>query len=69
MSPTTQAIIVAIMLLILTQLILSLYHLVRDRGKTKKTVWWLTGRITLSLLLFLFLCLAAFSGWLHPHAL
>jgi len=62
-------IIALFMVLILAQLGMSLYHLVKDKGKSKKTVFWLTLRIGFSLLLFLLLCLAAFSGWIHPHTL
>ena len=69
MPISTQFIVLAVMLLILAQLAMSLYHLVRDQGKTKKTVFWLTARILFSLLLFLILCLGAFAGWLHPHTL
>ncbi|WP_232220410.1 DUF2909 domain-containing protein [Legionella tunisiensis] len=42
--------------------------LVRDEGKTKRTVKALTWRIALSLLLFLFLLLAFKMGWIQPHA-
>lgn len=69
MSISTQLVVLLAMLLILAQLAMSLYHLVRDQGKTKKTVFWLTARILFSVLLFLALCLGAFSGWLHPHSL
>ena len=69
MPTSTQLIVIAAMLLIVAQLAMSLYHLVRDQGKTKKTVFWLTGRILFSVLLFLALCFGAFSGWLHPHTL
>ncbi len=69
MPISIQLIVLIALLLILAQLALSLYHLVRDQGKTKKTVFWLTGRILFSVLLFLALCFGAFSGWLHPHPL
>lgn len=69
MPTSTQLIVLAVMLLILAQLGMSLYHLVRDQGKTKKTVFWLSIRILFSVLLFLILCFGAFSGWLHPHTL
>jgi drug/metabolite transporter (DMT)-like permease len=69
MPISTQLFVLAAMLLILAQLAMSLYHLVRDRGKTKKTVFWLTARILFSVLLFLALCIGAFSGWLRPHTL
>ncbi|KTD18331.1 twin transmembrane helix small protein [Legionella jordanis] len=64
----TKAIILIVMLIILIALGSSLIFLVRDEGKTKRTVKALTWRIGLSLLLFLFLFLAFSMGWITPHA-
>lgn len=64
----TKAIILIVMLIILVALGSSLVFLVRDEGKTKRTVKALTWRIGLSLLLFLFLFLAFSMGWIQPHA-
>lgn len=64
----TKAIILVVMLVILIALGSSLIFLVRDGGKSNRTVKALTWRIGLSLLLFLFLFLAFAMGWLHPHA-
>lgn len=64
----TKAIILIVMLIILIALGSSLVFLVRDEGKTKRTVKALTWRIALSLLLFLFLFLAFSMGWIKPHA-
>ena len=64
----TKAIILIVMLIILVALGSGLVFLVRDEGKTKRTVKALTWRIALSLLLFLFLFLAFSMGWIQPHA-
>ena len=65
----TKAIIFVVMLIILIALGSSLVFLVRDEGKTNRTVKALTWRIGLSLLLFLFLFLAFSMGWIQPHAI
>ncbi len=57
------------MLIILIALGSSLFYLVRDEGKTTRTVKALTWRIGISLVLFLFLFLAFAMGWIHPHAI
>ncbi len=63
-----KAIIIIAMLIILYSLGSGLIFLVRDEGKTRRTVKALTWRIGLSLLLFLFLFLAFSMGWIKPHA-
>lgn len=65
----TKAIILIVMFIILSALGSSLIFLVRDEGKSKRTVKALTWRITLSFLLFLFLFLAFSMGWIHPHSI
>jgi hypothetical protein len=62
-----KAIIIIVMLVILIALGSSLVFLVRDEGKTNRTVKALTWRIALSLVLFIFLLLAFGLGWIKPH--
>ena len=62
-----KAFIILVMLIILFALGSSLFFLVRDDGKTNRTVKALTWRIGLSLLLFLFLFLGFSLGWIKPH--
>ncbi|MCX7115630.1 MAG: twin transmembrane helix small protein [Gammaproteobacteria bacterium] len=62
----TKIIIISVMLLILAALGSGLSFLVRDAGKTNRTVKALTIRIALSILLFLFLLLSFAMGWLTP---
>ncbi|KTD21037.1 twin transmembrane helix small protein [Legionella londiniensis] len=61
--------IIAVMLIILITLGSGLVFLVRDEGKTKRTVKALTWRIALSLGLFLFLFFAFSFGWISPHSM
>ena len=62
-----KAIIILVMLIILFCLGSGMVFLVRDEGKTKRTVKALTWRIGLSIILFLFLFLAFSMGWIKPH--
>ncbi len=61
--------IVIIMLIILGSLFFGLIFLVRDEGKTKRTVHALTMRIACSVGLFAFLFLALHFHWISPHGL
>lgn len=63
----TKIIILVVMLVILIALGSGLLFLVKDEGKTKRTVKALTFRIVLSITLFLFLLFAFSIGWLNPH--
>lgn len=65
----TKIFIITVMFVILAALGSSLIFLIRDEGKTKRTVKALTWRIGLSLALFLFLFLAFSLGWIKPHAI
>jgi hypothetical protein len=62
--------IVAIIVLvaILGSLGSALVFLVKDGGKTKRTVNALTVRIGLSVVLFLFLMFGYYMGWFVPNA-
>lgn len=60
---------VVIMLVILGSLASALVFLIKDEGKTKRTVNALTVRISLSVVLFLFLMFGYWMGWFrssHP---
>ncbi len=62
-----RTIIFIVMLVILISLASGLIFLIRDEGKTKRTVKALSWRIGLSVALFLFLLLAFSLEWIHPH--
>jgi uncharacterized protein YybS (DUF2232 family) len=65
----TKTIIIIAMLVIFFSLASGLVYLVRDEGKTNRTVKALTWRIGISLVLFLFLILAFSLGWIKPHSI
>lgn len=53
--------IIVTMLGILISLGLGLYFLVKDRGETKRTVWSLTIRVSLAVLLLIILAIGFMS--------
>lgn len=65
----TKIIVSIVMLIILVSLGCGLIFLVKDSGKTKRTVKSLTMRIALSVSLFIFLFIAFKFNWITPHAL
>jgi Protein of unknown function (DUF2909) len=65
----SMTLIFALMLLICLSLGVSLWRIVRDKAGSKRPVRSLSIRILLSLLLLLFLVIAALKGWIHPHAI
>jgi hypothetical protein len=60
-------IVIVILVTILISLGSALVFLVKDGGKTKRTVNALTVRISLSLALFLFLMFGYYMGWFVPN--
>ena len=64
-----KVLVLCVMFCILFALGSSLFFLIRDEGKTTKTVKALTWRIALSISLFFFLFIAFSLGWIHPHGL
>jgi hypothetical protein len=65
----TKTIVIIVMLVILISLASGLIFLVRDEGKSKRTVKALSWRIGISVGLFLFLFLAFSLNWITPHAI
>lgn len=61
--------VLLLLFLILSSLAFALYYLIRDYGKSKRTVTALTVRIILSLILFLALLIAFVFGFINPHPL
>ena len=62
-------IIIAFLLAIVASLASGMFFLIRDPSNHKRTVNALTVRISLSLLLIVFLVLAYFMGWIQPHGI
>lgn len=47
----------------------ALYYMMTDKGRTNRTVWALTRRIALSLVLIGMVVLGIWMGWLQPHGI
>lgn len=60
-------VVVLILILILGSLASAMVFLVKDGGKTRRTVQALTWRISLSVALFLFLLFGYYMGWFVPN--
>lgn len=63
----TRIVIVVVMLIIIGSLGSGLIFLVRDQGKSKRTIKALTIRIAISISLFIFLFVAFKLNWITPH--
>jgi cytochrome bd-type quinol oxidase subunit 2 len=59
--------LVALLLVVIFSLGQALYFMMTDKDDDKRTVWALTRRIGLSLLLIGMVALGIWMGWLHPH--
>lgn len=66
-SSVVKVLIVACLIAIVISLGSALYHLVRDKGESKKMARALTIRVGLSVLLFVLLLLAWSAGLIEPH--
>ena len=60
-------IVVLILLVILGSMASALVFLIKDGGKTRRSVQALTVRISLSVALFLFLLFGYYMGWFVPN--
>lgn len=68
MTPTLfKIILVLVFLVVLYNLGQALYFMMTDKGQSSRTVWALTRRIGLSLLLIALILFGIWMGWLHPH--
>ena len=61
--------IVIILLFIIYNLGLAMFHMIKDKGQGKNTVRFLTVRIAVSFGLFIFIIIALKMGWLQAHSL
>jgi succinate dehydrogenase/fumarate reductase cytochrome b subunit len=67
--PLIKILIVACLIAIVASLGSGLFHLVNDKGESKKMVRALTVRIALSVALFILLFIAWSQGMIEPHGL
>jgi TRAP-type C4-dicarboxylate transport system permease large subunit len=59
-------IIILFLVAIVWCLVSAFYYLVRDKGQGERTVWRLTWRVGLSLLLLVLLYPGFLMGWIEP---
>lgn len=59
--------LVVVLLVVIFSLGQALYFMMTDKDDDKRTVWALTRRIGLSLVLIAMVALGIWMGWLHPH--
>jgi hypothetical protein len=61
--------IIIILLFIIYNLGLAMYYLIKEKGRGKNTVRFLTVRIAVSFALFLFIIFALKMGWIQAHSI
>ena len=64
-----KVIIVVLLGLVLLSLGAGMFSLVKDQGDSNRTVKFLTFRIALSILVFLFIAFSFYMGWIQPHGI
>ena len=62
-------IILVLFAAILLSLVAGWFTLVKDDNDSQRTVKLLTVRVTLSILLFVFVAISFYMGWLQPHGI
>ena len=63
-------IIIAVLLgLVVLSLGAGMFSMVKDRNNSNRTVKFLTIRIVLSILTFIFIVISFYMGWLQPHGI
>jgi succinate dehydrogenase/fumarate reductase cytochrome b subunit len=67
--PLIKILVVACLIAIVISLGSGLFHLVNDKGESKKMVRALTVRVALSVALFILLLIAWSQGMIEPHGL
>ncbi len=61
--------LVVVLLVVIFNLGQALYFMMTDKDDDRRTVWALTRRIGLSLVLIAMVILGIWLGWLHPHGI
>ena len=65
--PIAKIIIVVLLGLVVLSLGAGMFSLIKGGGNSNRTVKFLTIRIALSIITFLFIALAFYMGWIQPH--
>ncbi len=61
--------LVVVLLVVIFSLGQALYFMMTDKDDDKRTVWALTRRIGLSLLLIAMVMFGIWMGWINPHGI
>lgn len=64
----TKIIVIGLLLTIVAVLFGSIFFLVKDDSSKKRTLTLLKIRVGLSLTLIVFVIVAYYMGWIHPHS-
>ena len=67
--PIVKIIIAVLLGLIVLSLAASMLSLVKSRGDSNTTVKFLTIRIVLSIVTFVFIAFSFYMGWIQPHGI
>ena len=59
--------LVVVLLVVIFSLGQALYFMMTDKDDDRRTVWALTRRIGISLVLIAMVVFGIWMGWLHPH--
>lgn len=62
-----KVIIAILLILIVLSLGAGMFSLIKDRENSNRTVKFLTFRIILSIVTFIFIALSFYMGWIQPH--
>ena len=61
-----KTIIILLVVAMLVSLFMGMYYLVKDQGRTNRTLKALTWRISIWVVLFAFLAIGAYTGFIKP---
>jgi len=65
----TKILVIALLFFVIYSLGSGLYYLLNDQGKSTRVVKALSWRIGISLVLFIFLMVGFYAGWMTPHVM
>ena len=66
---SVKLIIVVLLALIVLSLGAGMFSLVKERGESSRTAKFLTLRIALSIVTFVFIAFSFYMGWIQPHGI
>lgn len=69
MHSAFKAVILILLLVVIFELFQALYFMIRDRGRSSRTVQALTWRVGTWIALIVLLVIGIWAGWITPHGL